>query len=1197
MTGKRLLKTLCSFMLAFIMAFVPVAEAGFVQVEAATVTLKFHYNRSDGGYDGWNIWGWAKGGNGGQLNFTGSDAFGKVATTTTSATQYGFIVRSSSDWNTCSREPGGDRFVTIPSGTIGTVHVYITSGQEEFDIYITDTDEAPVEPTSAYITAENQIEVTFTDTPSDVTVDTAVLTDDTSSTRVEINSIDVDGVKAIITTSENLSIGNSYTFKKSSEATKEVKAAIDFNGNYFENNYTYDGNDLGCTYTQEDTTFKVWAPTASEVSLRLFATGTDSEEGAADLGSYLMTKVDKGVWTATIEGDLKNVYYLYSVTVGGKTNLAMDPYAKAGCTVADNPSQSSNLSGQRSMVVDLDSTDPTGWSENDKTVELINPTDAIIYETSVRDFSINENSGVSKEYRGKYLAFTQSGTTLNGEGKIKTGLDYIEELGVTHVQIMPSYDFSGTNEVTMAKYNWGYNPVNYNIPEGAFATNPYDGNVRVNEYKQMVQAMHDRGIGVVMDVVYNHVNNANTFSYELIVPGYFFRGSNGSGCGNDVASERTMVRKFIVDSVAYWAEEYHLDGFRFDLVGLLDVDTLNGVREAVDKINPDALIYGEGWSMPTSTTKEVDLATQYNTDKMPGVGVFNDVIRDATGGNNNPSKGYATGNALYNLEGLKWSLRANTPFTNDPTQLINYVSCHDNYTLWDKICATNSSLNEQTKIKMNNLAASIIMTSQGIPFFLSGEEFLRTKNGNHNSYNSTDKVNWMDWSRADTYSDVVDYYKGLVELRKAYPEFRMSTYEETADNISYLTAGSNILAYQISSDSDAYSGIVVAFNPNASTKLLTLPEGEWKVVVNDEDAGSAALSKVSGTLNMNGYSAYVLVQGSTTANTGKTEIVEATFDVDDSKCVYTGSEVKPVVTNVKVGATTLTEGVDYELEYNNNVSVGAATVKIVGIGNYAGKASKTFNIKKANSTLAISCGNVTYGTAVEPKVTTNTSNGKVTYSYKKYGAADSTYTTTKPVDVGTYVVRAVSAATSTHNSATVTATFKITKKYVNKATVTGIVSQKTYTGKNIKQSGIVVKLDGKTLVNGKDYSISYKNNKKVGKATVTITGKGNYTGKINKKFNIVLGKTLKVNAKAGKKRVTLTWQKVKGAGGYKVYMATKKNGKYKVVKTLTSGSKVKFTKAKLTKNKKYYFKVRAYKKVNGKIQYGKYSAIKPVTAK
>ena len=468
--------------------------------------------------------------------------------------------------------------------------------------------------------------------------------------------------------------------------------------------FAYDG-ELGCFYAPDKTTFKLWAPTSTEVTLNLYTTGSDDEEGAADLGSYAMSKVmdgDKwtGVWSVTVDGDLKNVFYTYTstnkalVTEKEKTATFVDPYAKA-----------TGVNGDRAMVVDLDSTDPEGW-DKDAHIYVDEQTDAIIWEVVVRDFSASETSGVTEANRGKYLAFTEKGTTVNGEGMVPTCVDYLKELGITHVQINPFYDFATVNEAKdlANQYNWGYDPENYNVPEGSYSSNPYDGNVRINECKQMIQALHEAGIGVIMDVVYNHTYFTDTSNFQLAVPNYYYRfneaggWSNASGCANDTASERAMYRKFMIESCRYWAEEYHVDGFRFDLMGIHDVETMNLIREDLDKIDPRIIMYGEGWSAASSvfdkttcTGAETVSSSQRNAKVLSErVGLFNDEIRDGIKGNvfSDTGTGFAQGaSACYS--NLAYGIRANSVGKGStwssvaPSQCVTYSSCHDNHALYD----------------------------------------------------------------------------------------------------------------------------------------------------------------------------------------------------------------------------------------------------------------------------------------------------------------------------------------------------------------------------------------------------------------------------------------------------------------------------------------------------------------------------------
>lgn len=628
----------------------------------------------------------------------------------------------------------------------------------------------------------------------------------------------------------------------------------------FERAYTYQGDDLGANWTEQKTTFKVWAPTANTVKLCLYRSGDSSANDLAE--EIQMNKGEKGVWSAEKTGNQHGVYYTYKVTFDSGEVEAVDPYAKAA-----------GINGDRSMVINLDSTDPAGWGQDGNPNQGANQTDAIIYELSVRDFSIDASSGVSQANRGKYLAFTEHGT--HNSTSDSTGIDYLKELGVTHIQLMPIQDFSYLDEKNPTTYNWGYATKNFNVPEGSYSSNPYDGAVRIAETKQMIKALHDNGMSVVMDVVYNHVFSASEFGYNQIVPNYFTRissdgvYSNGSYCGNDTASERSMVRKYIVDSILYWAEEYHVDGFRFDLAGVLDTETINEIVAEVKKVNPSIILYGEGWTMPTVSTKsETIFATQENASQTPNFGYFDDRIRYRIKGNSNDnSGGYVT--MGVNASDIRLSVQGNAGWTQNPLQIINYVSCHDDATLWDKI-RVSSGGDYNTQIRQNKLASAIIFASQGTAFMHAGEEMLRSKadeNGNiiYNSYQSSDYVNsikWNDLAKTEI-NELSEYYKGLISFRKSHPALRMTDAGQISANLSFIdNASDNVVAYVINGENvsgESAQKILIAFNPNSTTRTITLPDGAWDVYVNGERAGNTVINNVSGTLTLEGYSAYMLV--------------------------------------------------------------------------------------------------------------------------------------------------------------------------------------------------------------------------------------------------------------------------------------------------------------------------------------------------
>lgn len=633
----------------------------------------------------------------------------------------------------------------------------------------------------------------------------------------------------------------------------------------------YSGNDLGASYSKKATTFKVWSPNAASVRVNIFEHGSDNEGDAGSIMSRAMS-LDKttGVWSVTINGDLLNKYYTYSVTHGKTTKETADVYAKA-CGV----------NGQRSMVVDLSTTNPDGW-ENDKHVLVQNQTDASVWELSVADFSSSESSGVSEANRGKYLAFTEEGTTVNGvQGASSTCVDYLKKLGVKYVQIMPFYDFGSVDESKniMDQYNWGYDPVNYNCPEGSYSTNPKKGEVRIKECKQMIQALHNAGIGVIMDVVYNHTYTSDSW-FQRTVPNYYYRMnndgtfSNGSGCSNDTASEHLMFRKYMIDSVTYWASEYHIDGFRFDLMGLHDVTTMNSIRTALDNLYADGsgsqiLMYGEAWDMATNCDEGTVLASQKNLKQLSDrIGAFDDTIRDAikgsTGGTD--SAFVQEGSRRANLKtGIAGQSDTTTGWANVPSQCVTYASCHDNLCLYDKLVGSVYGADGKYRrryedlVAMNKLSAAIVITSQGIPFSFGGEEFCRSKDGDENSYASSRKENMLDWENVDLYSDVIEYYRGLYKIRDAFAAFSDST-AATANRLTYLSdVPKGVTGYTINNtESGKWSQMCVIFNGSDSAQNVTA-KGDWVVLADNKTAGLRNIKNVTNSVKVEAHSAVIMV--------------------------------------------------------------------------------------------------------------------------------------------------------------------------------------------------------------------------------------------------------------------------------------------------------------------------------------------------
>ena len=633
----------------------------------------------------------------------------------------------------------------------------------------------------------------------------------------------------------------------------------------------YSGNDLGASYSKKATTFKVWSPNAASVRVNIFEHGSDNEGDAGSIMSRAMS-LDKttGVWSVTINGDLLNKYYTYSVTHGKTTKETADVYAKA-CGV----------NGQRSMIVDLSTTNPDGW-ENDKHVLVQNQTDASVWEISVADFSSSESSGVSEANRGKYLAFTEEGTTVNGvQGASSTCVDYLKKLGVKYVQIMPFYDFGSVDESKniMDQYNWGYDPVNYNCPEGSYSTNPKKGEVRIKECKQMIQALHNAGIGVIMDVVYNHTYTSDSW-FQRTVPNYYYRMnndgtfSNGSGCSNDTASEHLMFRKYMIDSVTYWASEYHIDGFRFDLMGLHDVTTMNSIRTALDNLYADGsgsqiLMYGEAWDMATNCDEGTVLASQKNLKQLSDrIGAFDDTIRDAIKGSTGGTDGafVQEGSRRANLKtGIAGQSDTTTGWANVPSQCVTYASCHDNLCLYDKLVGSVYGADGKYRkryedlVAMNKLSAAIVITSQGIPFSLGGEEFCRSKDGDENSYASSRKENMLDWENVDLYSDVIEYYRGLYKIRDNFAAFSDST-AATANSLTYLSdVPKGVMGYTINNtESGKWSQMCVIFNGSDSAQNVTA-KGDWVVLADNKTAGLRNIKNVTNSVKVEAHSAVIMV--------------------------------------------------------------------------------------------------------------------------------------------------------------------------------------------------------------------------------------------------------------------------------------------------------------------------------------------------
>lgn len=593
--------------------------------------------------------------------------------------------------------------------------------------------------------------------------------------------------------------------------------------NDFDNYFSYDG-ELGALYEKEGTLLRVWTPTAKSVEVWIYA--DDSFKGPST--KIEMVQKPKGIFVAYLPGDQHGTIYVYKILfLNNRESISVDPYARA-----------TTVNGMKSVIADLNRTNPDGWGERLPAFGL--PEEAIIYELHIRDFSISETSGIVN--KGKFLGLTEK-NTQNASGR-KTGLDYLIDLGITHIQILPMFDYATVDEanLTEPQYNWGYDPLNYNVPEGSYSTDPFDPFNRIFELKQMIRTLHDNGLRVIMDVVYNHVYDPKDQALERTVPGYFYRynadGSlaNGTGVGNDTASERHMMRKYIIDSVKYWAKEYHLDGFRFDLMGIHDSVTMNAIREALDKIDPSIIIIGEGWEMSTPLPEDLK-ASQRNAQAMPRIAHFNDSIRIALKGSDfgdEKDRGFISGKnyledlLLRNIKGAM-HLSSHSSYV-DPEQVIQYVEAHDNLTLYDKLLRSNPDDSEEVRIKRHTLATSIVLLSQGVPFIHGGQEFLRTKAGVANSYQSPDEINQFEWERVTTFQESVAYVKGLIALRKSEYLFRLHTHEEIDTHFTMLSENFNIVAFSLTNSEKKY---IVIFNGNRSDVIFRIQKGKYAILVED----------------------------------------------------------------------------------------------------------------------------------------------------------------------------------------------------------------------------------------------------------------------------------------------------------------------------------------------------------------------------
>ncbi|MBQ9709061.1 MAG: type I pullulanase [Clostridia bacterium] len=831
------------------------------------------------GYDNCDIWLWHAEAEGrGNLLYPCEYGAKMVILLPSTIDEVGFIIRTN-----CS-EPGGTTWGTATKDGTDSDRSIALKGDETV-IYTKAGDAKSYSSTDGGKTLKEIKYISIADMQTTKTIkyvlssamkfsnlsDYQLVDGDGNAVAIEkVSSLGATMSNGVITTVDELDLAKAYTLTLPELDPVSVVPNTYFNSDDFKENYNYDG-ELGVIFDGNVTTFKVWAPTASKVTLNLFENGATGEA----YSKVVLTRGEKGVWEYATTENVKGKYYTYNVVTSAGDQEAVDPYAK-----------SAGLNGNRGMILDLDTTDPDGWKDEPyNNPAVTNYTDAVIWEVHVRDFS---NKIASSKYKGKFLAFTETG--LTNEHGLPVGVDYLKELGITHVHLLPSYDYATVDEAKPdEKFNWGYDPKNYNVPEGSYSTDPTDGSVRVKEFKQMVQALHNEGISVVMDVVYNHTYDLNS-SLNKIVPYYYYRyqvngaPSNGSGCGNETASDRYMFRKFMLDSVKHWQEEMGVDGFRFDLMGLHDTVTMKAIEAQVHAYNPEAIIYGEGWTGgSTPLTNGATLANIRNVNtsaNKTGVAMFNDVLRDAIKGSTNGNDtGFATGAQASVAGRIKFGVIGGTKMTSiasnpngwyayHPTNVINYCSAHDNLSLWDKICYAygEDSSTLDMRLKRNALAGAIVQTTLGIPFMQAGEEMLRAKKNldgtyNHNSYNSSDEVNNLKWdfsANSPEYT-MMQYYKGLIAFRKSSAALRSPVAQDRGTNVISMYSGNSgtLLAFKAT---DIYSGeqVFVIYNAGLSAANVTLPDGSWNLYVNGTTAGTVAIeSGVTGSVTVTPVSCYV----------------------------------------------------------------------------------------------------------------------------------------------------------------------------------------------------------------------------------------------------------------------------------------------------------------------------------------------------
>jgi len=839
-------------LIAILATFSVILTSAPVIAAPDTVTLTVHYQRPGGDYNGWNLWIWKNSDQNSLdtpisptgVQFTGNDDFGKVVTVKIegmkSFKDVGIIVRLN-DW--AAKDIDDDRFITEFDAN-GNAEVWLV--QNEKPIFSNRPSiEMKISSASFETFKEVKVELNKPLKPLPGAKDGFAISGGLKVIGVRTKNPKLSkDTELILTLNSSVSLAKRYQIFHPKLGKASIAIGNLVTSTKFEKEFTYSGNDLGPTYSKGSTSFRLWAPTATKVELLTYTSAASLVEKR-----FAMKRDVQGTWVYTLKGDRDGLIYTYSIDVYDETNVVVDPYVKSAVA-----------NGQRGVVVDLASTNPKGWKKTKPNFSG-RPTDASIYELHIRDLSMDKSAPFPDSVRGKFSGLTFS--NLKSSSGQPVGVNAIKDLGITHIQLLPIYDFASVDEFNPT-FNWGYDPLNYNVPEGSYSSDPNDPKARIVELKQAIQALHDQGIRVIMDVVYNHVYDANSFSQNKIIPGYWFRTdsrgnlTSASGCGNDSASERSMVRKFIVDSITYWATEYNLSGFRFDLMGLHDLETMRQVRTAVNKIDPSIIIIGEGWNMGTHPAEI--RANQLNVRKLPGISVFNDQIRDGIKGSvfDSADKGFATGNfakksnVMAGIVGnIDYSSSISSAFTTlSPAQSVNYVEAHDNNTLQDKLQLSLDTKDKSLIDSYYRLASSIPLLAQGLPFIHAGQEFQRTKGGDSNSYKSSDEVNSLKWNLVEKNLVTRNYLKGLLELRASHPAFRIESADKVKTNLTFIKSPDEVIAYSLNGKNlgDSWSSIVVVHNAGTRPYTVSLPStSDWNVVVDGDRAGTDILRTITKT--------------------------------------------------------------------------------------------------------------------------------------------------------------------------------------------------------------------------------------------------------------------------------------------------------------------------------------------------------------